>query len=415
MTLSQPGKRVLIYSHDSFGLGHLRRCRRIANYLVGQWSDLSVLIISGSPIIGSYEYRSRVDFVRVPGVTKLRTGEYAALNLHLDIDQTLGLREAIMLRTAEVFEPDLFIVDKEPLGLRGEVRGTLELMKSRGKPSVLGLRDIMDEPTVLAQEWERKESIPALENLYDQIWVYGLREIFDPFEDLDVPAAVRSKAIYTGYLSATLDENDGVAGPIPFNGIPYLLVTPGGGGDGDTVVDWVISAYETGVQIPYPALVVFGPFMAPDIKAGFQDRIDRLPMVTAIDFHNRMSELMREASAIVAMGGYNTFCEVLSHDKPALIVPRTEPRLEQFIRATSAEALGLARMMDPRDSLDPLRMARALCAVDTWSKPSHTDIPNLLDGLPRIGELVKANFEKTHLDSSTADIAPAKLAVAGGA
>lgn len=410
MTLGQPGKRVLIYSHDSFGLGHLRRCRRIANYLVGQWPDLSVLIISGSPIIGSYEYRSRVDFVRVPGVTKLRTGEYAALNLHLDIDQTLGLREAIMLRTAEVFEPDLFIVDKEPLGLRGEVRGTLELLKARGTPCVLGLRDIMDEPSVLAREWERKGSIPALEHLYDHIWVYGLQEIFDPFENLDVPTSVRDKAIFTGYLSATLDETTDGSGPLPFNGIPYLLVTPGGGGDGDIVVDWAISAYETGVQIPYPALVVFGPFMAPDIKAKFQDRIDRLPMVSAIDFHNRMSELMREASAVVAMGGYNTFCEILSHDKPALIVPRTEPRLEQYIRATAAEGLGLARMMDARETLDPLSMARALCAVDTWSKPSQTDIPHLLGGLPRIGELAGECFEKSHQE-----IEPAKLVVAGRA
>ena len=37
------------------------------------------------------------------------------------------------------------------------------------------------------------------------------------------------------------------------------------------------------------------------------------------------------------MGGYNTFCEVLSFDKPAVIVPRTAPRLEQYIRACRAE------------------------------------------------------------------------------
>ena len=37
------------------------------------------------------------------------------------------------------------------------------------------------------------------------------------------------------------------------------------------------------------------------------------------------------------MGGYNTFCEVLSFDKRALIVPRHTPRLEQAIRAEAAE------------------------------------------------------------------------------
>ena len=81
------GIRVLIYSHDSFGLGHLRRCRAIAHSLVGEISKLSVLILSGSPIIGSFDFRARVDFVRVPGVIKLRNGDYTSLKLHLDIEQ----------------------------------------------------------------------------------------------------------------------------------------------------------------------------------------------------------------------------------------------------------------------------------------------------------------------------------------
>src|SRR5687767_15899799 len=106
--------RILIYSHDTFGLGHLRRCRTIAHSLVERFKQLSVLILSGSPIIGSFDFRARVDFVRIPGVIKLRSGEYTSLNLHLDIEQTLKLRGSIIRHTAEMFDPDLFIVDKEP-------------------------------------------------------------------------------------------------------------------------------------------------------------------------------------------------------------------------------------------------------------------------------------------------------------
>src|SRR5205807_10313788 len=115
-------KRVLIYSHDTFGLGHLRRCRTIAHSLVDADKDLSVLILSGSPIIGSFDFRARVDFVRVPGVIKLRNGEYTSLNLHIRIEETLEMRASIIKHTADIFDPDLFIVDKEPLGLRGEVQ-----------------------------------------------------------------------------------------------------------------------------------------------------------------------------------------------------------------------------------------------------------------------------------------------------
>ncbi len=149
-TIEMSGHRILIYSHDTFGLGHLRRCREIAHALVERYSNLSVLILSGSPIIGSFDFRSRVDFVRVPGVIKLRNGEYTSLKLHIDIEQTLAIRASIIRHTAEIFDPDLFIVDKEPLGLRGEVEDTLAMLRARGTPCVLGLRDVMDEPELLA-------------------------------------------------------------------------------------------------------------------------------------------------------------------------------------------------------------------------------------------------------------------------
>jgi Predicted glycosyl transferase len=151
--------RILIYSHDTFGLGHLRRCRSIAHALVQEDKELSVLIMSGSPIIGSFDFRARVDFVRVPGVIKLRNGDYTSLNLHIDIDQTLQIRSSIMHHTADIFNPDIFIVDKEPLGLRGEIENTLWMLKDRGVPLILGLRDVMDDPDLLAPEWERKNVV----------------------------------------------------------------------------------------------------------------------------------------------------------------------------------------------------------------------------------------------------------------
>ena len=138
MTGRRADTRILIYSHDTFGLGHLRRCRTIAHALVERFKHLSVLILSGSPIIGSFDFRARVDFVRVPGVIKLRSGEYTSLNLHLNVEQTLKLRSSIIQHTAEMFEPDIFIVDKEPVGLRGEVLDTLKMLKRRGTRLVLG-------------------------------------------------------------------------------------------------------------------------------------------------------------------------------------------------------------------------------------------------------------------------------------
>jgi predicted glycosyltransferase len=62
-------------------------------------------------------------------------------------------------------------------------------------------------------------------------------------------------------------------------------------------------------------------------------RAAKLDNVEAITFDAQMEHLEARAIGVVAMGGYNTFCEILSFDKRALIVPRTRPRMEQDLRA----------------------------------------------------------------------------------
>ena len=93
---------------------------------------------------------------------KLRNGEYTSLQLHIDIERTLEIRSSIIRHTADIFDPHLFLVDKEPLGLRGEARDTLVMLKERGAHLVLGLRDVIDEPVTLLDEWRRKNVFPAL-------------------------------------------------------------------------------------------------------------------------------------------------------------------------------------------------------------------------------------------------------------
>jgi len=380
--------RVLIYSHDTFGLGHLRRCRAIAHALVEHDKDLSVLILSGSPIIGSFDFRARVDFVRVPGVIKLRTGDYTPLNLHIDIEKMLQMRSSIIHHTAAIFDPDLFIVDKEPLGLRGEVEDTLLMLKDRGVPLILGLRDVMDDPDLLVPEWERKKVLPALSNLYDDIWVYGLPQICDPLEGVALPKSVVKKLTYTGYLRRSLPHIP--LPPTPFQKIdgPYLLVTTGGGGDGEVIIDWVLRAYEQDKAMPLPALLVLGPFMQSERQLEFVARAQRLKKVEAITFDAQMETLMARAEGVVAMGGYNTFCEILSFDKRALIVPRTVPRREQYIRAIRAEELGLCRVLAEDTGKDAHVMATALRHLPQQQLPSQVVVPGLLDGQTNVDRLV---------------------------
>ena len=388
MPASSRSKRVLLYSHDSFGLGHVSRCRTIANAIVEADHSVSVLIISGSPVIGSYEFRSGIDFVRVPGVVKIETGDYDSANLRVGVEHTLKMRTRIIRDTADIYEPDLFIVDKEPLGLRGEVGPTLRMLKERGTPLVLGLRDVMDDPVALAAEWERKGVVPALRDLYDEIWIYGLPQINKPLTGIDVPPSVRHKMVYTGYLRRDLPLHTDVPHEMDDIDGPFILVTAGGGGDGANLIDWVLSAYETDEHIPYGAMIVFGPFMSAAEREAFKERAAQFPNMRTLTFTNNLGALMKDAAGVVAMGGYNTFCEILSFDKKAIIVPRTRPRLEQFIRARAARNVGLIEMLDADHGRDPHTMATALRQLPQQGLPSDVVVPGLLDGLPNVWRLV---------------------------
>jgi predicted glycosyltransferase len=398
MPASSRSKRVLIYSHDSFGLGHVSRCRTIANALVEADESVSVLILSGSPMIGSYEFHSGIDFVRVPGVVKQLSGEYDSANLRVGVEHTMEMRTRIIRDTADIFRPDLFIVDKEPLGLRGEVGPALHLLKERGTPLVLGLRDVMDDPAALAQEWERKKIVPALRDLYDEIWIYGLPQINKPLTGIDVPPSVRHKMVYTGYLHRELPLHADIPHEIEEIDRPFILVTSGGGGDGEDLVDWVLAAYEHDPNIPYGAVIVFGPFMSATARESFKDRAAKFKNIRTLTFTNNLGALMQRAAGVVAMGGYNTFCEILSFDKRAIIVPRTKPRLEQFIRARAARNIGLVEMLDAdgEKGRDPQAMATALRQLPQQGLPSDVVVPGLLDGLGNVWRLVAKQLMNPH-------------------
>lgn len=371
--------RVLFYSHDTFGLGHLRRSRTLAAALTASNDQMSALIITGSTVAGRFSFPERVDYVRLPGVTKRSDGSYISEKLDFDIEETTVIRAGLIKSMVKLFVPDIIVVDKEPTGFRGELRPALEWLYRTGSKTklVLGLRDVLDSPDLLAEEWQRKRAVKAMDKYYDEIWVYGLKSVYDPTEGLKIPEHVRKRMYWTGYLRRELMTRDEMPD------FPYILVTPGGGGDGEAMVDQVLLAYEKDPTLGPAALLVYGPFLTGDARADFERRVALLEgRVVDIAFDSRMESLLAGAQGIVAMGGYNTFCEILSCDVPAVIVPRTVPRLEQYIRASRAQELGLVRMFDkPLDAGSVDAMIEAIRNLPNQKPPSAGHYDGLLDGL----------------------------------
>ncbi|MGL4438195.1 MAG: glycosyltransferase family protein [Bosea sp. (in: a-proteobacteria)] len=385
--------RILMYSHDTFGLGHLRRCRAIAHALVGRFKGIHVLIISGSQIAGAFDFKARVDFVKIPSVIKLYNGEYTSIGRHIDIQETLEWRKEIIRSTAASFDPDMFIVDKEPLGLKGELLPTLEMLKARNCWLVAGLRDVMDEAEALSQEWARRDTLSLMDRFYDDVFIYGPEQFWNPLADIELPQGFEQRLIYTGFLR----REQPVANLSSIESLPqdFVLVTAGGGGDGAPLMRASLAGHEAD-SAQTPLLLVLGPFMRTDDREEIRRIAARLPKVQVIDFHPQTELLLQRASAVVSMAGYNTFCEVLSLDKSALLVPRTQPRKEQLIRARRAAELGLVDTLMPEEAALPDVMARHLRNLPSRPRPMAAGADKMLGGLEQICDVVRTRFETMH-------------------
>jgi len=328
---------ILMYSHDTYGLGHIRRTMAIASHL--RSPSTNVLILTGSPIAGRFAFPDQVDFVRIPGMIKKTNEEYLPLSIKINPEHALNIRRSIIKATAKTFQPDLFIVDKEPLGLKKEVLPTLEWMR-RNLPrarTILGLRDIMDDADTVQKDWTAKGIYEVLGTLYSEIWVYGIRSFYDAVREYRIPEPVAERVCFTGYIPRKVPDV-GDLDTVKKNwriqtGQKLVVVTIGGGGDGYPVMDTYLSMLERrDGRVPFQSVLITGPFMPEEERRTIGERARRLG-ITADRFFSRMEEILAAADLVVTMGGYNTLCEVLSQKTPALIIPRETPRKEQLIRA----------------------------------------------------------------------------------
>ena len=336
---------ILMYSHDTYGLGHIRRTMAIANHL--RDANTNVLILTGSPIAGRFKFPEQVDFVRIPGMIKKSNEDYQAHSIRIDQGKALAIRTEIILATAKTFRPHLFIVDKEPLGLKKEVLPTLEWLKecNSSTVTVLGLRDILDDAEVIQKDWQQKQVYHYLEKLYNEIWVYGNKDIYDPVEMYKIPERIQERVQFTGYirrktLPAATRQNVRKRYRI-MEDDTFILVTTGGGGDGYEVIDHYLSMHDYyPTSLPFKSIINTGPFMPKDQKEHLEERARRFG-IKNLAFHSKLEELMVAADLVISMGGYNTVCEILTQQTPALIIPRETPRREQLIRAERMKKEGL--------------------------------------------------------------------------
>ncbi|MEB3220130.1 MAG: glycosyltransferase [Nostocales cyanobacterium 94392] len=384
--------RLMVYSHDAFGLGNIRRMLAICEYLLDEIPQLSILLLSGSPMLQGFRLPKRLDYIKLPCLNRGNTGEVAVKFLGMGIDETVKLRSQLILSAAVNFKPDVFLVDKKPLGIKNELKKTVNYLHKHLPKSklVLLFRDILDAPDKTINEWKKNQYYQTIENFYHLLLVVGLEGVFDFAQEYKLPLEIVEKVRFCGYIRRPQGCKTSKIIRQELQLTPrqkLVLVTPGGGEDGYQLINTYLEGQELlkNNQDCIQSLIFCGPEMPKEQKEELYKVAAKYPQVKMREFTDDLMSYISAADVVVSMGGYNTVCEILSAAKPAIIVPRINPSQEQLIRSERMNYLGLLKSINPELLTSTTLMKQLFQVLDNPQKPNHID----LDGLPRINRHIR--------------------------
>ncbi len=378
-------RRVLLYSHDTFGLGHLRRNLAIAQRLLESRAGLQVVLMTGSPVAERFPMPRGLTVVGLPAVVKVGAERYRPRDERFDIDLVRRARSAVMVDAATRLRPDVFLVDHAPQGMKGELLPVFDALR-RSSPAtriVLGLRDVLDDPMRVRATWADQDVYRTLASAFDRIVVYGSEDLFDVVEAYGLSEAVSSQVTYAGYICRPAKGQ--VPSATSATSAGYVLGTAGGGGDGIEVLSATLAA---SASLGVPSRVVTGPLMSATDRAALERQARRVGGATLVEFVDDLSDSIARAGAVVTMGGYNTLCELVSSGVPTVVVPRTHPRREQAIRAELFERRGAVSVVPAGAALESRLRAGVAAALAAGARRGPCRID--LGGLDRLDEVVEA-------------------------
>jgi predicted glycosyltransferase len=390
---ARSGARLLIYTQDGRGLGHLRRASSLAAEFLRREPGGWVLTISDSPMGTLLHGLPNHDYLKLPSIVKAGQGDWHPLALPLEFAEVRQLRFRLILEAATAFRPDVLLVDHMPHGAMGELIPSLEALRDGPTRIVLGLRDIIDAPNVVQDRWRTEGAFDALSRYYHQVLVYGSCDVFDLPRQYGWPDELAELVTYCGYVctSDAPDDPRRVRARRLAN-VPrgkMIVAMAGGGLDSYDLMSTLLDALPDIFAIQPGALeLVTGPFMPDQQRKELKVQAEGLPVRLRTMVRNPLS-YVAAADLVVGMAGYNTTTEVLRMGTPALLVPRRGPSSEQRMRARRFAERGWVSQLDP-DELSPGRLAEAVLEALSADLPASDVLPPDLNGLSRAGDYLHA-------------------------
>ncbi|HTS38118.1 MAG TPA: glycosyltransferase [Candidatus Solibacter sp.] len=378
--------RILIFTHDGRGLGHLRRLSRVAKVLQ---EHASVLFITGHRE-ASWLVPPECEFIHLPNLDSLdprRSRQWGRQPFLQDgLSTGRRLRRDIIASTIRQFQPDAIILDYLPLGMEEEMREFLNALPSCRKYFIS--RGILGSPDQVYRDVLTPSAVHALRELYHAILVMSDIKIVDMAKEYSLDPVLAEKLAYVGYAVEPVDRKaiDFVRAKreLPPDA-KWVVCTAGGGKEGESLIRrcWEISQ-------------VF-PECYFDIVTGSRSRL-LLESDSWIDGHrvhlipteSRDLPLMHAAAdVVISRGGYNSLTEACMGSAQIIVAPI----MTDYEQVHHARRLSAYRDIRVVESLSTLDLALHECLTAETRAANRFHELNM-DGLRVVSNVILSDIEQ---------------------
>ncbi len=321
--------RVLFHYTHKQTLGHTTRSISLCSALCRQGAE--VLILQGGLPQPFIQFPKDCRVVDIPFPFDTR-GSFQAHAVPVSGQQ----RAEFILKTAEKFEPDVFITEFFPFGrlaymtellptLRHLCKKGARIMASIGYPLLIDLDRLEDKNFAALHR--------AVFAFYDTFLIHTPKELETPYiqDTIQSPALAKSYAavmkslkdriVYTGYVFPEKSMTGGTS--LPKNsGTNDIIVSRGGGAVYPKIITLAIEA-QRHLDDKTRTIIACGPATSPKEKELFQSCLkpEDKGRVLIADHLDDLDDRLRDCKVSVSLCGYNTSVQLMRYATPSVIIP----------------------------------------------------------------------------------------------